>query len=58
MLGRRYSNFAEDLETIVCFLDFQEINESLKNMQKLVIEHQVSRRVPQFSINGQHLNMN
>ena len=37
-----YSASTEDLETIDCFLDFHEIRESLKKMQKPVVDLLVS----------------
>ena len=38
-----YSASAEDLDTIACFFDFQEINESPRKMQYPVIDLLVSR---------------
>lgn len=37
-----YSASEDDLETIPCFLDFQEINASPKNIQKPVTDRRVS----------------
>ena len=37
-----YSALAEDLDTIVCFFDFQEINESPRKMQYPVTDPLVS----------------
>ena len=42
-----YSAFAEDLKIVVCFLAFQEIEESPKKMQKPVIDFLESGQVAQ-----------
>lgn len=42
-----YSASADDLDTVCCFLDFQEINESSKNAQKLETKRHVSEQVAQ-----------
>ena len=42
-----YSASAEDLETIACFLDFQESIESPRNIQNPVTNLLVSRHDPQ-----------
>ena len=44
-----YFASAEDLETIDCFLDFHEIRESPKKMQKLVANLLVSIEDAQFA---------
>lgn len=42
-----YSASADDLDTVCCFFDFQEINESPKNTQKPEIDRRVSGQVAQ-----------
>lgn len=42
-----YSAFVDDLDTVCCFLDFQENNESPKNTQKPETELRVSGQVAQ-----------
>lgn len=42
-----YSASADDLDTVCCFLDFQENNESPKNTQKPETENRVSGQVAQ-----------
>ena len=44
-----YSASAEDLENIDCFLDFHEIRESPKKMQKLVVDLLVSIQDAQYA---------
>ena len=41
-----YSTSSEDLETVACFLDFQEIMESPRKMQNPVMDILVSRYDP------------
>ena len=43
----RYSASAEERDTMVCFLAFQETNEWPKKIQKPVTERRVSEQVPQ-----------
>jgi len=43
----RYSASAEDLKMVVCFLDFQEISDSPKKMQKPVTDLLVSGHLAQ-----------
>ena len=43
----RYSASAEDVETVFCFFDFQEISASPKNTQNPVMERLVVKQVPQ-----------
>ena len=43
----RYSASADDFDTVVCFLDFQEIRDSPKKTQSPVMERRESWHVPQ-----------
>lgn len=43
----RYSTSAEDREIVVCFLAFQDIDESPRKMQKPVVDFRVSGQDPQ-----------
>lgn len=45
-----YSNFADDWEIIVCFIDFYEIKESPRNTQKPVIDLLVSAHPAQSEL--------
>lgn len=38
----RYTMAIDDLEIMTCFLDFHDTRESLRNIQKSMIEHLVS----------------
>ena len=42
-----YSASAEDRDTVLCFLDFQEISESPTKTQNPIVERLVSGHVPQ-----------
>jgi hypothetical protein len=42
-----YSDYAEVLEIVSCFLDFQEIKEEPRKTQKLVIDRRVSKQPAQ-----------
>ncbi len=43
----RYSASADDREIVGCFLDFQEMSEAPRKMQKPVVERLVSRHPAQ-----------
>lgn len=43
----RYSNPTKDLDTIPYLIDFQEIRESLRKIQNLVVDSLVSKQLPQ-----------
>lgn len=43
----RYSDSAEDMETVGCFLDFQDISDEPKNIQYPVVDRLLSLQDPQ-----------
>ncbi|XP_060969971.1 protein FAR1-RELATED SEQUENCE 9-like [Cannabis sativa] len=46
----RYSAFAENFETIVCFFDFHDMRDLPRKMQKLMIDRLVFGQVPQSAL--------